>query len=182
MIMKIIPFEEKYRNDAERICVDTGDKDNMINPEHRRFSVLMYCDEYIKYETVYLLVNDEDKAVGYIMCAKDYKSFEKHMTPYLEQIRKECPNFAERADIREYTVLQEEYPAHMHIDIEEEYTGGGRGSALMNTLLDDCRKSGVKGLMLGVDGKNTRAVGFYKKSGFKVLYDSGSGYLMGIRF
>jgi hypothetical protein len=52
MIMKIIPFEEKYRNDAERICVDTGDKDNMINPEHRRFSVLMYCDEYIKYETV----------------------------------------------------------------------------------------------------------------------------------
>lgn len=70
------------------------------------------------------------------------------------------------------------YPAHLHIDIEEPYTGGGNGRKLMETLLARLRVDGVRGVVFGVAASNQRAVGFYEHMGFKRLseYDDGGGY------
>lgn len=179
-MMKIVPYEEKYRKDMQRICIDTGSPDNRVNEEHRRFSLLMYCDEYLDHETAFVLLDDENIPQGYILCAENYDTFRENMEPYLEKIRQECPSFAQRADISEYEPYQKEYPAHLHIDIEEKYAGHGRGTALMNTLKEYLKRKHVKGLMLGVDKHNTRAFSFYHKMNFHVLKEDEDSALMGI--
>lgn len=178
--MKIVPYEEKYRKDMQRICIDTGSPDNLVNEEHRRFSLLMYCDEYLDHETAFVLLDDENIPQGYILCAEDYKSFQKNMKPYLDQIVRECPAFASRADISEYEAYQQDYPAHLHIDIEETYAGQGRGTALMHALIRHLQTNHVKGLMLGVDRHNHRAYSFYQKMGFRILEQDEDSALMGM--
>lgn len=178
--MKIVPYEEKYRKDMQRICIDTGNPDNRVNEEHRRFSLLMYCDEYLDHETAFVLLDDNDVPQGYILCAENYQSFAKNMKPYLEKIVKECPHFAQRADISEYDAYQNEYPAHLHIDIEEAYAGHGRGTALMHALVEHLREKKVKGLMLGVDKHNLRAYSFYRKTGFQILKEDEDSALLGM--
>ena len=89
---------------------------------------------------------------GYILCAKDLKLYEKYAYPY-------------------YLTLKEqyypEYPAHIHIDILEEYTGNGVGSKLMQALFEVLKEEKVPGICVLVDPTNKRAVRFYEKMGFK---------------
>lgn len=179
--MKVVPYTEQYRDDVRRICIDTASPDNKVNPEHHDFTLLMYCDPYIDHETVYVLLDDEDKPRGYIMCAEDYEKFAEDVQPYLEKIRKECPNFASRADITMYEARKDEYPAHLHIDIEESYTGNGHGTALMKTLVAHLKEKHVRGVMLGVDKHNRRAVSFYTKMGFRVMSETEGGAEMGMK-
>lgn len=179
--MKVVPYTKEYREDVRRICIDTASPDNKVNPEHHDFTLMMYCDPYVDHETAFVLLDDEDKPRGYILCAEDYEKFAVNIDPYLQKIRKECPNFANRADISMYKKEAEEYPAHLHIDVEESYTGNGHGTALMQTLIAYLKERHVKGLILGVDKNNLRAVSFYKKMGFKVLDETEGGAEMGMK-
>lgn len=178
--MKIVPYDEKYRKDIERICIDTGNPDNQVNEEHRRFTLLMYCDEYLDYETCFVLLDDNGTPQGYVLCAENYDAFQVHMKPYLEKIRKECPSFAQRADISAYEPYRDMYPAHLHIDIEEAYAGHGRGTALVDTLKAHLKQKHVRGLMLGVDRHNIRAFSFYQKMEFQILEEDEDSALMGM--
>src|SRR3569623_1658012 len=59
-----------------------------------------------------------------------------------------------------------DYPAHLHIIPLPEVQSGGWGRRLIETELDALRKSGAKGVQLGVSPTNIRAQGFYKHVGF----------------
>ena len=67
---------------------------------------------------------------------------------------------------RELERFYPEYPAHIHIDILEEYTGNGVGSKLMQALFEVLkrRKKYLVYVFL-VDTNNKRAVRFYEKNG-----------------
>lgn len=179
--MKVVPYTPEYREEMRRICIDTASPDNKVNPEHHDFTLMMYCDPYLDHETAFMLVDDEGNPHGYILCAEDYDTFEKNIDPYLQKIRKECPNFANRADISLYKLYRDEYPAHLHIDIEENYTGGGNGTKLMRTLVEHLKEKGVKGLVLGADKSNTRAVSFYKKMGFEAVQEDEGGVALAMK-
>ena len=179
--MKTVPYTPEYREDIRRICIETASPDNKVNPEHHYFTLMMYCDPYIDHETAFILMDDENRPQGYILCAENYREFEKHIDPYLQKIRKECPNYASRADISLYEKYQDEYPAHLHIDIMEEYTGGGNGTKLMKTLIDHLKTEHVKGLILGADKNNTRAVSFYKKMGFEAIEENEGGVVLAMK-
>jgi ribosomal protein S18 acetylase RimI-like enzyme len=177
--VKIIPYEEKYRKAVQDICIETGSKDNLVNQEHHDFTLLMYCDPYLDHGRCFVLLDEEDQPQGYIMACEDGRKFLPEMEPYFQKIRKVAPSFAYRCDVSEYQKYVEEYPAHLHIDIRESYTGGGRGSALMKTLLDVLQKDGVRGIMVGVGSENTRAYNFYQKMGFQVLEKGRYGAVLG---
>jgi GNAT superfamily N-acetyltransferase len=178
--MKIIPYEEKYRKDVQNICIATGSSDNLVNPEHYRFTLAFYCDPYLDAGKAFLLEQDE-KICGYILCCPDWKTFQPAMKPYLEKIRKECPHFVQRTDCSAYERYAEQYPAHLHIDILEGYTGNGSGTALMNTLIDWLKKQGTAGIMTGAAKDNPRAVGFYHHCGFRTLEEDEVSCLLGRR-
>ena len=72
----------------------------------------------------------------------------------------------------------ERYPAHLHIDLLPRIQGGGRGRELMAELLDRLIERGVEGVHLGVDGTNTRAIGFYEHLGFETAERTAVDQLM----
>jgi ribosomal protein S18 acetylase RimI-like enzyme len=68
------------------------------------------------------------------------------------------------------------YPAHLHINVNPKYQKKGIGTKLLNKLekyLEDCK---CKGIHLWTSENNKKAVPFYKKNGFKLLYSSPKGY------
>ena len=179
IVVKISPYEEKYREDMYAICIETGSEDNLVNREHRDFSLLMYCKPYLDHGKCFVLLDEEEKPQGYILCAENGREFFTQMQPYIQKIREMAPSFAHRCDIREYEKYVDEYPAHLHIDIRECYTGHGRGTALMNTLLESLQKDKVKGIMVGVGADNKRAYNFYQKMGFEILEENSMGAVLG---
>lgn len=62
------------------------------------------------------------------------------------------------------------YPAHLHINVDPDVQRGGLGSSLMKTFLSRISEDGVRGLHLITTQRNTRAIPFYKKLGFDMVY------------
>lgn len=178
-VMKVIPYQEKYRERCHDICIHTGSPDNLVNQQHHDFSLLMYCDPYLDHGKCYLLEDDKNEIQGYILCCEDGNSFLKYMPSYFKRIHEVAPSFEYRCDISEYQKYIKEYPAHLHIDILETCCGKGSGTLLMTTLLDDLRKKQCQGIMVGVAKDNERACSFYQKMGFNILEESDGGYVMG---
>lgn len=58
------------------------------------------------------------------------------------------------------------FPAHLHIDLYEQFRRAGVGSALMNAYLDFLRGKGVRGVHLGTSSFHTQSLPFYEKHGF----------------
>lgn len=79
--------------------------------------------------------------------------------------------------------LVEQFPAHLHIDIVDEYQGKGLGRLLMDKLVVRLREGeggvGVRGIHLLKSGDNKGAEVFYGRMGFRrfpvVLDDGVSG-------
>lgn len=171
---RVIPYEPKYRVAVQQICLDVAGEDCKHDPDQSRFLLAMYCDCYLDHGTVFVLTDGLDQPKGYIFCAEDFTAHSAAMAPYLKIIGGLggiYPLMA-RAELATYEKYAGEYPAHLHIDILEEYTGGGSGKALMNALLAHLRSRGVSGVMLQVSAQNRRAIGYYQKTGFSVLEEN----------
>ncbi len=178
--MVIRKYEIQDKKAIQEICVSTSSKAS-VDPIHKVFTLNMYCDEYLDHETAFVLV--EDKPVGYVLCATDYDTYIQNFKPYVETIESLSEAYKIRLEneLKTYETYKEEYPAHMHIDILESYTGGGNGSRLIQALIDDLKERHIKGLMLGVSKDNVRAIKFYEKFNFKVLEENEFAFLMGLK-
>ena len=166
--MLIRTYEDRDRERVEEICVIT---DNSHLERNLLFT--LYCHYYIDYEKENCFVAEEDgKAVGYIISAKDNKVWKDRFTSILDS---STPEIREKGleSISGYLPFYAQYPAHLHIDIDPDYQRMGIGHRLMDALLAHYKNQGVKGVMLGVDPNNTKGVSFYKKYGFVPLDQSG---------
>jgi ribosomal protein S18 acetylase RimI-like enzyme len=63
-------------------------------------------------------------------------------------------------------VLDERWPAHLHIDLLPVARGGGVGAQLVTIWLDRLRAEGVAGCHLETMAENTAAIGFFERQGF----------------
>lgn len=181
--MTIKPFEEKYRDDVNMVCLNTGPGSVFTDENDRRYILSMYNNYYLdcEPENCFVLVDDNDTAQGYIICSSSPEKYSKGMKPYLELIKgtglSNC--FGGFGEYAVNCALSKMFPAHMHIDINDGFRRNGNGSALMNMLLDHLRESGVGSIQLIVGSGNKPAVSFYKKNGFKVYINLGEALLMG---
>jgi ribosomal protein S18 acetylase RimI-like enzyme len=64
---------------------------------------------------------------------------------------------------------QQEYPAHLHIDLLPPFQGAGYGRALMETFYAAAAGAGAAGVHVTVAAANTKAIGFYLRLGFRPL-------------
>lgn len=180
--VKVRKYSSHYRSQMENICIATASEKARTDKKHAAFTKLMYCDPYLDHGLAYMLMNEKNEAVGYILCAEDIERFLKDTKDTQRQIAQLGEPYEQRAwqEWNAYRRYAKEYPAHLHIDILEEYTGGGNGTKLMNTLIAQLKKDGVRGVCLGVSAKNERAVRFYQKCGFVIFEDFDGGYSMGM--
>lgn len=178
--MKIRPYQPKDFENCRDICLVTSSGFN--TPEEMKALWYMYCDYYLLYEsdTCFIVANEKDEAIGYILCAKDYntykKQFKQHFSAPLRKVS--LKHWLMHGISGLYmTAVARKYPAHLHIDIKPEGQRQGMGTKLVDALVAKLKESGVKGVHLGVGADNEKGVSFYKKYGFKE-YKKGFGSIV----
>jgi ribosomal protein S18 acetylase RimI-like enzyme len=164
----------------------TGPKEALREGSARTLLFAAYVDYYLEHEphNCFVAADDEDKAVGFILCAEDYRPYrEIFMRDYAPRtkgfslpMRVECLGAAILPKF-----FRKRYPAHLHINILPEYQRMGLGGKLMDALTAQLRAKGVPGVMLGVGSKNERGKNFYGKYGFKKLLRIPFSTAMGLR-
>lgn len=175
-MISIRKYEKKDFENVRYVCLNSdggGMKDTLCECILHTF-----CDYYIEKEPENCFVLDDNgKAVGYIICTQDYDTykeiFDREYLPLNEHLGDLFYNWA-----KDSTILQNkyksDYPAHLHIDLLPEYHRQGWGGKLLNTLFEHLKSKGIRGVMLTAGTENINAGNFYKKYGFELLeiYDT----------
>ena len=185
-----MPQVRRARTDAlerarlEEICLLTGaaggDATQLLDDPSLLTDA--YLTPYLALEPdlCLVLVDDADVPVGYAIGAADTAAFEARCATWWPEARARHSartrpvrpgleqHLVERLDGRDPTDprLVEQFPAHLHIDLLPAAQGGGNGRLLITALLDALREAGARGVHLGVDPANARALGFYRQLGF----------------
>ena len=168
------------------ICLRTSDagQDATVLHADPRLPGHVWAGAYptLEPERAYVLVGDDDVAIGYVLGALDTVEFERRQeAEWWPPLRERYPlgtgeTEADRAMIaliheplRADRDLARRYPSHLHIDLLPAAQGRGAGRRLIETLADALTAAGSTGLHLGVDARNERAIGFYEAVGFDVV-------------
>lgn len=173
--MEIRRYQPKDRENCRDICHKTATAPAYV--KSKELVCLLYCDYYLDNEpqNIFILADDMDNAIGYILSAEDDKQYHKGVKPYLKKAKK--ISFAEgNMPVLEKIMthrVAKKYPAHLHIDILPEGQRKGYGSQLISALESHLKNKGVKGLRLNVGGDNYGAHKFYEANGYKLLKNFG---------
>lgn len=175
-------YQQKDRDNLFKICVETSALPTE-SKEDLDFLNLMYNDYYaqIEWENCFVAADENDEAVGYIICAEDfdryYKTFKGLYLPVIKKLGMKYYSMA-LSEIAVHSLFKKRYPAHLHIDILPVCQGRGTGTALVNELKAHLKNKGVKGLMLSCGMGNKKAIKFYKKNEFKMLANIAGSCIM----
>ncbi len=149
----------------------------------------VYLGAYLELapDLAFVLTDDNDAPVGYVLGAADTAAFEeKSAAAWWPALQEQYPRgtFEEgTSDARLVNMIHNPsrmdqkviagYPAHLHVDLLPQGQGGGNGRRLMEILFAALREQDVEGIHLGVSLENTQAIGFYQHLGFTQLTDDG---------
>lgn len=164
-------FEWKDRENLRKICVATSNFATDTQKQ-KNFLYYLYNDYYTEFEpeSCFVLADDNDEAVGYVLCAKDfdtyYETFDKFFMPRIVQLGFKY-HFMTLSEILVHKIAAKKYPAHLHIDIMPDYQGQGYGRKLISALKNHLKELGIPYVMLSVGATNKGVIKFYEKNGFK---------------
>ncbi len=183
--MHIRPYKESDKINFRQICIATSVGHDAPEKE-QRFILNLYCDYYIEQEpqNCFALADDNDEAVGYILCSENMKRYISATKPYRAAARKiGLFNYLYSwGEIFAHLPASKKCKAHMHIDILPDYQHKGYGTQLINILKENLSSKNIHSVMLVVNSSNENAVKFYKKNGFKAFLNFGKGILMTLDF
>ena len=183
--MTVRPYEEK---DKENVRFVNLNSDGPCKSSARgiNFSLAVYCDYYIEKEpqNCFVAADENDKAIGYIICAENFDRFHKcFLEEYYTKIKRWEYKRRRSAlrSIESQEKYKAEYPAHLHIDILPEYQRMGLGHKLMDALCASLREKGVEGVALTVWMYNDKARRFYEKYGFSLIETKKTSVVYGLK-
>lgn len=178
----------RYRSTDEdalyEVCLGTGDsgEDATALYDNPRLLGEVYVGPYLTHapEFAWVYADDADRARGYVLGVLDTTTFERtlarewwpllrarYASPALETNPRDREVVqAVHAPERRPAALLADFPSHLHIDMLPDVRGGGRGGAMLATLLDALALAGSRGVHLGVARDNENAIGFYRHLGF----------------
>jgi ribosomal protein S18 acetylase RimI-like enzyme len=183
---RIRPFHAGDEAALAEICLKTADagadatgifEDDEIWAE---IFVLPYAHRHP--ELAFVVEADDERVVGYIVCAPDTKEFEEWFhdewwpergarwpKPTSERTRQDGTLIYAYSRHGGAEPYGDEYPAHLHIDLLPEWQGQGWGRALIERLVVALRERGVTGLHLAAASDNHAAIAFYPRVGFAAI-------------
>lgn len=185
------PFHPADLPAMYRLCLLTGEAGGDATSLYRNPDLLahLYCGPYpIADPGLTFVVVDEHGLVGYIVATADTMAFDRWLAEHWwPTLRAQYPLDVVGADpgdgtqdhvlvrrMHEWPAADElpvfaTHPAHLHIDLLPRAQGQGWGRRMVEALSDALRARGVHGLHLGVDNRNTGAIAFYEKVGFRTF-------------
>ena len=187
-----------------KICLLTCDagKSGEFLHDYPELPGLVYAVPYVKLPHTWGFVMERDdtkEVVGYILGATDTRAFEKaaretwwpslapkypvegehkiagkpadkhyaKLISKVDRIEQECIDFS---------------PAHLHINVLEDYQRQGWGRKLIGRAVEHLRDEvGLDGVFLGMDMKNTDARKFYERLGFR-RWSGAPEHFVGLKF
>lgn len=181
-MIEIRKYQPKDKENVLKILFETSSMP-IETEDQREFLMLMFNDYYTEVEadSCFVAVNENDEAVGYILCARNFDEYYKNFKRfYLPEIRELGLNYYVMAigEIFVHRIYRKKYPAHLHIDILETCQGQGVGRRLVSALSEHLSKTGTHGLMLSCGMGNKGAIKFYEKNNFKKQMNFMGSYLM----
>lgn len=146
-------------------------------------------------DLAWVVETDDERVIGYIVATDDTEAFAAWFRDeWWPSLQQRYPKPAE-ARTREERMIDygysqgpgknanaAAYPAHLHIDLLPETQGQGLGRRLIETLFAELRRTGVRGLHLGMDPNNTGAAAFYTRLGMTPLQAEPGGQSFGVLF
>lgn len=185
-MVSVRPYKETDKERVQQICLANAD---CLDSEEstKKYILLMYCNYYIEKEpeNCFVAINDEDEAIGYIICSEDYNKYENTFkSEYINQCAAISPKrYVEaKLDLLSHSMFKKDHPAHFHIDIDNNYQRMGLGSLLISTLKAHLNNKGIKSMMMVCGEDNENAINFYRKNGFKDLITTKMGHAMALEF
>ncbi len=181
-MINIRKYEPKDKQNLIKILYETSSLP-LETEKQRKFLELMFNDYYTEIEPdcCFVAVNEDDEAVGYILCARDFDTYEKNFKNfYMPEIKSLGLNFYTMAagEMFVHKLLRKKYPAHLHIDILDVCQGQGVGTRLVNALSEYLGTTGTHGLMLSCGMGNKAAIRFYEKNKFNKIINFMGNCLM----
>jgi ribosomal protein S18 acetylase RimI-like enzyme len=150
----------------------------------------LYCAP----QHAFVLVDEADGCVGYVLGVADTRAFESRLEsdwwPPARIRAQECrdPLPADGWLLSRLALpvtapeeIVELYPAHGHIDLLPIAQGSGWGARMMTVLMDSLADAGAPGMHLEVSPANARALAFYDKLGFAVVATGDDALYLGRR-
>jgi ribosomal protein S18 acetylase RimI-like enzyme len=146
--------------DVDRICVTTGAAGGDATGQFPSDDYLpeLYARPYLAYAPELARVLDVDGVGGYVLGVDDTSAF---VTWWRQNWRGD----PDRMLIPEL----DEYPAHLHIDLEPRLQGSGWGRRLVEEF---CGSVDAPGVHIAMDPANVAARAFYERLGFTELPSS----------
>ena len=187
-----------------KICLLTCDagKSGESLHEYPELPGLVYAVPYVKLPYTWGFVmerEDTGEVVGYILGATDTRAFESAAKEtWWPSLTSKYPGEGEhkiagKPDDERYAKLisnmdttEQECidfsPAHLHINILEDFQGKGWGRKLIGRAVEHLRDEvGLDGVFLGMDPRNIEARRFYERLGFR-RWDGAPEHSVGLRF
>ena len=183
----IRPYREADHAAVYDVCVRTADAGGDATGKYHSDDLMpdLFAGPYLFLEPGFAFVLDDgSRAVGYVIGTPDTAAFARaYRARWIPRLagRYPPPDPGPPAGPDEEMLAlhyqpermiwpgQQEYPAHLHIDVLPPFQGAGYGRALMETFYAAAAQAGAAGVHVTVMTANTRALGFYRRLGFRPL-------------
>lgn len=169
------------------ICLKTGDSGKDASRIFRDPLLIghLYAAPYaVFHPELTLILTSDDLPIGYIIGTNNSENFyevtEKHWFKSLRE-KYPLPNDNDTsADARIIRLLHKghrprkellNYPAHLHIDILPIGQGKGMGKQMVELFIKKLKELNAAGVHLEVGKRNSSAILFYEKIGFKKIIE-----------
>ena len=187
--VKIKPYQQSDRDYVFCIAADTAFFGEPVEAflDDRR----LFCDAFVRYYTDYeaeyaWVACMDDKIVGYLSGCVDTAAQRKRylirtVAPLVGRVFQGKYKLGSKTwrfarsmlgGVIRYEYPQvnyDEYPAHLHINVDVASRGQGLGQKLMDAYLNQIRGLSVPGVTLGTTNLNEAACRLYEKQGFQLL-------------
>lgn len=194
--LNIRKYKSQDRDSVRKIAFDTALLGNSASAffEDREVLEDFLTSYFLDYEPESCWVAEaEGKVIGYLLGAKNEEAVnkvfsKKILLKLLWKAFKKGIIFKKKCFVFIFYSIKsllkgefkaphffEEYPAVLHINIDEAFRGQGIGSKLIAIYLDYLKSQKVRGVHFPT--LSDRAANFYEKLGFKLLYKAKRSYL-----
>lgn len=194
--------EASDKEQIEDICYKTGymgeDLSGLEQFNDRVLFTALFCRYYVLHEQEHCFVavdTEADKVVGYVLGTPDTNLQRKKAAfsmgwrivsrilfvtiwKYPESL-KAVLHFIKGLEPSADDLLYTQYPAHLHINILKDYQKSGIGKRLISAFEQHIQNFS-KGVHLITSNKNSKAIPFYHKMGYKLIKEKESKLWKGI--
>ncbi len=171
---KIRKYKASDRDQLRYICKETTWDDNKKDINKLESIPMIFNDYFTSFEpdNIFVAVNDEDVAVGYVICSSDYSLFKRKMKDTIRPMVKNTysPSLLMFwATYFSVVLAKKDYKTHLHIDLLPEAQRKGLGTQLINALVTHLSEKKIKNVSVVTINKKSMGYKFYCKYGFHTI-------------